>query len=344
MATTDSDAITSADEATTDPALERRVDLIKQRMLAVPEIAAWPEMADIVRSGKAKGTSIPCWEYPLLACRAMGGSEEQALPGMAATACMLNSIHLLDDMLDEDERGLYHTLGAGHVANIATAFQAVAPRMLDGLDLPGDRLAALHAAIARGGLATAYGQYLDASPLEGDPEENYWRVSLSKTPPLFGAAFYLGAVLGGADLEVASRIEGLGKSVGRMIQAGDDMSDALESPPNPDWRTRWNNLVILFALVAEHEERDRFEALLDSVDQPESLAEAQEILVRSGAISYGCYHVIQGYREGREALAALDLPAPEALGELFEELIAPARSLFESLDIEPPEELRTASP
>ena len=317
------------------------IDQIKERMLAIPTVAEWPEVAQIVRSGKSKGTSIPCWEYPLLACRAVGGDDQRAIPGMAATAALLNSIHLLDDMLDEDEKGLYHTLGSGHVANIATAFQAIATQMLDGLDLPPDRLAALHLAVARGGLSTAFGQYLDASPPEGDPEERYWRVTLSKTPPLFGAAFFLGAVLGGAELELASRIETLGQAVGRMVQAGDDMTDALETPPDPDWKTGWNNLVILYARVAEHQERERFESLLDQVHHdPASLEEAQDILVRCGAVSYGCYHVVQGYRQGRDTLAALGLPHPEALGGLFEELIAPARRLFESLGIEPPEELR----
>lgn len=322
------------------------IDRIKERMLSVPLVAGWPEVADIVRSGKSKGTSIPCWEYPLLACRAVGGDDLDAVPGMAATAALLNSIHLLDDMLDEDEKGLYHTLGPGHVANIATAFQAVAAQMLDGLDLPPNRLAALHLAVARGGLATAYGQYLDASPPEGDPEERYWRVTLSKTPPLFGAAFFLGAVLGGADLELAARIEALGAPVGKMIQAGDDMTDALESPPDPDWKTGgWGNLVILFARVAEHAEKERFESLLGAVhEDAEALEEAQDILVRCGAMSYGCYHVVQSYREGRDALDSLALPNPEALGRLLEELITPARRLFENLGIEPPDELSGQNP
>lgn len=316
-----------------------KVTAIKERLLAIPQIAQWPEMAAVVRSGRRNKASIPCWEYPILSCEAVGGDAAEAMPGMVATVCLLNSIHLIDDMLDDDPEGLYHELGSGAVANIAAAFQAAAIQALAEVDLPSDRLTALYQAVGRGGLATAHGQYIDSSPFEGDPEEAYWRAALGKTPPLFGAAFFMGAVLGGADLETASRLEGLALHVGKIIQAGDDMGDALEVPPDTDWTTRWNNLVILYALVADHPDKARFVELADRHHEPEALAEAQEILVRSGAISYGCYHVIDGYRRGRDALAALDLPHPERFGRLFEELIEPARQLFANLGIEPPDEL-----
>ena len=317
------------------------IDRIKDLLLEVPEIAEWPHMADIVRGGRRKKDGTPCWEYPLLACKAMGGHEDQALPGMAATACLLNSVQLVDDLLDEDPKGLHHRIGVGHAANIAIAFQAAAYRVMEGVDLAPDRLAAAQGSLTRACLDTAVGQNLDASgPPDGDPEEAYWRVSSAKTPPLFGTAFFLGALLGGADEEKALAIEALSGPIGRIIQVGDDMTDALETPAKPDWNTRWNNLPILYALVADHEEKAEFESLLDHVyEQPEALDEAQNILVRSGAISYGMYQLIQNYQQGRQDLAALDLPHPDELGILLRNLTDPARQLFPRLGLETPPEL-----
>lgn len=316
------------------------IETIKSLLLAVPEIAAWPAMAEIVHAGRKSGSSIPCWEYPLLACRAVGGREEQAVPGMAATACLLNSIHLVDDLLDEDPKGQHHRIGIGHAANIAIAFQAVAYRVLEDVGLRSAELAAAQNAVTRACLNTACGQNMDASPLEGDPEEAYWRVTSSKTPPLFGTAFFLGALLGGSGVETALGIEALAGPIGRVIQVGDDMTDALETPAKPDWKTGWNNLAILYALEAEHEEQARFKELIEGVEDAKVLEEAQEILVRSGAISYGTYQVIQNYQQGKEHLEALGLPHPEELGRLLESLIQPARDLFHRLGVDIPPELQ----
>jgi len=315
------------------------IEEIKSILLAVPAIAAWPAMTDIVRAGRKTSSSIPCWEYPLLACRAVGGRDEQALPAMAATACLLNSIHLVDDLLDEDPKGQHHRIGVGNAANIAVAFQAVAYRVLEKADLSPPRLAAAQNAVTRACLGTACGQNMDASPLEGDPEEAYWRVTSSKTPPLFGTAFFLGALLGGSSVETAQGVEALAGPIGKVIQVGDDMTDALETPAKPDWNTRWNNLAILYALEAEHEEQAKFKELIERIEEPEALDEAQEVLVRCGAISYGTYQVIQGYQEGKSDLDALGLPHPNELERLLESLIEPARDLFRRLGIEVPPEL-----
>jgi geranylgeranyl pyrophosphate synthase len=319
------------------------IEDIKSILLAIPEVASWPEMVEMVRAGKQSDGNIPCWEYPLLACRAVGGQDEQALPGMAATVCLLNGIHLVDDLLDEDPKGHHHRIGVGHAANIAVAFQAVAYRILEGTALSPRRLAAAQGALTRACLNTACGQNLDASPLLGDPEEAYWRVTASKTPPLFGSAFFLGALLGGSSVEVAQRIEALADPIGKVIQVGDDMTDALETPAKPDWNTRWNNLAILYAMEAEHEEQGKFMELIERVEEPEALQEAQEILVRSGAISYGTYQVIQNYQQGKSDLAALDLPYPDELGGLLESLVQPARDLFRKLGIKIPPELQEES-
>jgi geranylgeranyl pyrophosphate synthase len=317
------------------------VPRIQELLLDLPQVAEWPAMARIVgKRRKRKTSTIPVWEYPLLSCRAYGGDDDRSLPAMAAIVCLLNGIHLVDDLLDEDPDGLHHEIGVGACANIALAFQAAACRVLEQAGLDPEAAREAQAALTLASLETAVGQNLDTSPPGDDLEAAYWRVTLAKTPPLFAGAFTLGALFAGASPQEARAVGALGEPIGRIIQSGDDMNDALETPAKPDWKSRWNNLAILFAMVADHSEKDRFSELLDQVDDPQALDEAQDILVRSGAISYGTYQVIQGYQQGQELIERLAPPHPEALHLLLESLTDPARELFERLDIEVPEELR----
>lgn len=316
---------------------------IKHAILSLDSVRRWPELVDLVRRGGHKrADSIPCWEYPLLACEAVGSPGAAALPAMAATTCLLSSIHLLDDLLDEDPKGLQHTVGVGTAANLAAAFQAAAGQVMASATLSEAAHRAAQESVVAAAMDTAWGQHLDTRELgDRDPEAAYWQASATKTPPLFASALFLGALCGGADVATAQRIAGLAEPIGKVVQAGDDMTDALATPAKPDWRSGWNNLVILFALEADHPDRQRFHQLRQQVHQPGALEEAQRILVRCGAISYGCYHVIEGYNDACKRLRAMGLPHPESLGCLLESLVLPSRNLFVSHNIETPEALET---
>ncbi|MCP4663513.1 MAG: hypothetical protein GY856_49640 [bacterium] len=312
------------------------LEYIKKTLLSIPELSGWPEMVDLIAPLTDPG-SKPCWEYPPLACQAAGGREEQALPGAAAVLCLIQSMHLVDDILDEDPRGLHHQLGPGKVANLALALQAASSRVIEDAGLPPEIRALIHGSLAKAALGTAYGQDMDAGSLEG--EENYWRIVEAKTPPLFGTAMFIGAVLGGSPASTAERLEGLGFLIGMMIQISDDLKDAMDTPARPDWQRKWNNLPILYAMTAEHSERLRFLDLLPRIEEPEALAAAQEILFRCGAVSYCAYRVIEFYRTARENLESIPLANPEPIDELLSHLVEPLKSLFRSIGVESPEEL-----
>ncbi len=288
--------------------------------------------------GTPSTDSIPCWHYPELACEAVGGEASRALPAMAAIVCLLNGIHLLDDLLDEDADGLQHRLGVGTTANLAAAFHAVAGQLMADAALPPKIREAAQRQVATATLETAWGQHLDSRPQRPeDAEATYWQITATKTPPLFAAAFFLGALCGGADPETAQTLTTLAQPIGKIIQCGDDMSDALARPAKPDWQRGWTNLVILYAEVAEHPERQRLVALMEDIADRDALEEAQAILVRCGAISFGCYHVVEGYRDACRLLRQLPLATPEPLGRLLESLIQPTRHLFakHGIDITP---------
>ena len=136
-----------------------RFEQIQKRLSAMPEVAAWADLRDLV-SRTASRRSTPVWEYPLLACRAVGGEEEAALPAAAAIYCSLLSIHLVDDLLDEDPRGAYRRLGAGAAANLALALQAAGHRLLDEAPAPAETRAELIVAETARGAGSALAERL----------------------------------------------------------------------------------------------------------------------------------------------------------------------------------------
>ncbi len=319
------------------------IEAIRQALFEDHGISSWPEMARIVERPVVKETT-PCWEYPCLACRAVGGQEEEALAGAAAVYCLLNSIHLVDDLLDEDPKGDYRTLGAGKAANLALAFQAAASRVLD--RAVAERIGAaerleIHGRLAKIALDTAVGQNMDVEEIEEEPD--YWRAVVHKTPPLFGGALFIGAVLGGADLELARSLEELGVAIGKIVQVSDDLRDALQQPAAPDWRSGSNNLPILYAMTADYAERPRFIELRAQVGRPEALAAAQDILVTSGAVSYCVYHIVDSYHEAGRRLGEMALHSRRPLVELLEQHIEPTRTLLAHIGAELPEGLMGAA-
>ncbi|HEX9944929.1 MAG TPA: polyprenyl synthetase family protein [Thermoanaerobaculia bacterium] len=316
-----------------------RFERLKERIRGIAEISSWPQALDLVERAVHREW-ISVWEYPVAACRAVGATEQDALPGAAAVFCSVLSIHLVDDMLDDDPRGDYRRLGAGPVANIALAFQAAGHRLLDDAAVRPEVRAALQESFAAMTLATCWGQELDTRELRS--EEEYWRVVESKTPPLFAAAFRIGALLGGAEAGTADGLARLGGTLGRFIQVNDDLADALQAPACADWKRRHNNLPILYALTAGHAEREEFVRLSALVEEPAALAAAQKILFRSGAVSYCALKLIELTREVHGLFARIPLVEPEPVARLLDLHLKPLHKLLARVGIQEPAALMLA--
>jgi len=308
-------------------------EAIKQRVRTVAEVAAWPQMLQLMeRVGHRESLSV--WDYPAAACAAVGGEPETALPGAAAVFCSLISIHLVDDMLDDDPKGDYHRLGAGRAANLGLAFQAAGHLVLDDAGVHPRTRAALHASFARMSFGTAFGQDMDS--LELRSEEEYWRTVGTKTPPLFGAAFRMGALLGGAPEPLADELEAFGGELGRFVQVSDDLADALETPAKADWGRRPNNLPILYAMTADHPARQHFLELSARPEDPEALAEAQKILLRSGAVSYCVFKMVEISEEARRLLVGIPLRDAAPVEQIFAAHLRPLHKMLETVGVEEP--------
>lgn len=276
---------------------------------ALPELEAWPEIGDVfLRAGE---TPRPDWELPILACRACGGSSDDARIAAAAVACLQISIILVDDMLDEDPRGEYIHRGPGPTANIALAFQAAATRLIHEARFSDKLKAPLFNQVAQIALATAVGQNLDVQNLQG--EEAYWSIVKAKSTPFYGGAVKLGALIAGADPIVVEQLRQFGEMVGEIIQLQDDLNDALARPMNADWIHKRNNLLIMYARTADHPFQSKFEDLLERINEPNVLEEAQNILLKSGAVSYCAYLMVDKFRNARSLIKSTALVDPVPL-------------------------------
>lgn len=309
-------------------------EAIKKTVCSLPEVSAWPEMLDLIeRVTHREGLAV--WDCPLASCQAVGGTELMALPGASAVFCSLLSIHLVDDLLDDEPHGVFRRLGAGPTANLALAFQAAGHRLLGDPALEAGISATAQKILGRMALGTAYGQGLDVR--EAHNEAEYWRIVEAKTPPLFGAAFEIGAVLGRAPAEAVLRLERIGRILGRFIQVSDDLSDALQTPAKVDWNKPSNNLAILYALTAHHPSRERFRELVSHADDPDCLAEAHQILLKSGAISYCTFKMLEFSQEAQQVLDSFPLTDSEPVARILRLHLKPLHRLLENVGVEEPE-------
>ena len=149
----------------------------------------------------------------------------------------------------------------------------------------------------------------------------------------------MGARLGGAAAETADGLAQLGRILGRCIQVSDDVNDALATPARPDWRRRGNNLAMLYAMTAPHPDREEFLRLSIAVEEPDALAAAQKILLRSGAVSYCAFKMIEISQESRDRLARLALHDAAPLDELLSAHLRPLHRLLAQVGVEDPASL-----
>jgi geranylgeranyl pyrophosphate synthase len=300
-------------------------------LITFPIFDSWPEMRSILQQLASKRPRD--WQLPVTACEAVGEPAEKALPASAALACAQISIILVDDMLDDDPRGEYRRIGSGRASNFALAFQAAGMDALLGSRASSPvRLEAVNS-LNRMLLTTAHGQELDVrNPAD---EASYWRVVENKSAPFYGCALHLGAILAEAGEDITKNLERLGRLYGEMIQIHDDLNDTMAVPANPDWLQKRKPLPILFALTVEHPDHARFLDLYQNMSDENTLQEAQEILIRCGAVSYCVDQLLHRHQKAQEILNKTPLSDKRPVNTLIEGVIAPVRKLFETLGVSP---------
>lgn len=301
---------------------------------SLPTVQAWPELKQLLSRGITQKS--PHWRLPALATVAVGGTVEKAIPAVAAMGALFLSIVLIDDMLDADPKGQHHALGRAATANIAIALQAIGLEAIGhGSSFAQTIAPATQALIMnqlnRMILQTALGQHWDVQ--NPSDEESYWRVARTKSSPFFGTSLSVGALMGGATETTARHLGEVGALYGEMIQLSDDLNDVMELPANVDWLQGRYPLPILFATLVPHPERERFIALRPQVGEAWALQEAQEILIRCGAMSYTIDQLFQRYQQVNTLLQQTVLVDPASIQQLVDDVIAPVQKLLSQVNM-----------
>ena len=281
---------------------------------------SWPELEELVTciiNEKPRHIDIPG-----LIADCYNASTKNRMAASASLALAFSGIIILDDILDGDRR---FGEAITSLANMGAVLFSQAYRPLKDISSDPQSVQKANSTLNDLLYAVSMGQALDIQ--NPDTEEGYWQVARMKSGAFFTGTFILGGIAGQApeaDLETLGK---LGLEYGLLLQIHDDLKDALEVPANSDWLNGRFSLPILFAHVVEHPWKERFDTIRKDVDDPELLTEAQKILVRCGALSYGLFQ-IQKHAESVNALfAELGLQDQSKIRKLFDELIVPAEQM-----------------
>ena len=314
---------------------------LKSRVLALPACQEWPEFRSLMERPQPP-SEFPFWKLPVVVARA-AGCEAGAQACAASILCLAIGIQLVDDLLDGDSDGVSAGLSPGRAANFAAALHLIAAQAVQTsrqLDEP-QRADALRW-VGYAGIGTALGQDLEATSEEQD-ESTYWRVVEAKSQPLIRAGCALGGIAAGCDATTVEGLASIGGLLGQVIQLQDDLTDALDPAGRSDWLRPHQNLALLYALVADHPDRERFRLLVLGSLDGDRLAEAQLILTRSGAVAYCIYHVVERFRRMQAERLRLRsaLARPDVLDEYLRAHVRSLEILLSELGVESPEDIWT---
>lgn len=268
-------------------------------------------------------------QIPGLIAKAYGYDDECIVAAGACLTLAFSAIIVLDDLLDEDKRFSEDGLGLADLANMSAALVAFAFHMLPEFLDPEERTQTGVLVLSEMLEKVSFGQALDSR--NPHSEEEYWKVTELKSSAFFSGAFALGGLAVGVNNKELDTLQALGREYGILIQIHDDLRDSLEVPPNPDWQNGRHPLPLLFAETVEHPLQSRFNEIRSNVDDPELLAEAQQILIRCGAISYGMYQIENHYQDAMKLMESMETRDITLLRRAFDELQHPVDSLIEKL-------------
>jgi len=274
----------------------------------------------------------------LMACEALGGDTEQALPIAVAVELVHNFSLIHDDIEDGDEMrhhrpALWHAYGRQPAIFAGIALWSIANQTLDRAlerGLSAERVLAARRILNDACLEMIEGQHQDLSFEERDdvtlPE--YLEMIGRKSGALLGAALQLGALVAGCDEEECERFDTFGRQLGLAFQIRDDVlgiwgeGSATGKPVGADIARKKKSLPVVHAFqqVVGPDRDILLKAYAkDEVDDGD-IAEVLSILQR-----WNCRYFAQGLAEDYRARAMEELSrtpiSPEARRS-FDELMS----------------------
>lgn len=284
----------------------------------------------VVGGGKMLRPSIV-----LLACEAVSGSYEKAMPIALAYELAHTASLTQDDIIDESPTR--HNKPTAHTKYSVVTAILISDMLIFEIfeqlskyarvDLSPKRVAVLIGHVARAAKEAAEGEFLEMQlSKKRDPSvEDYLKLAGLKTGALFGAAAASGGIVGGAKKKVVADLYEYGRNLGISFQMMDDVLDItgttekMGKPMLMDMQNNAGNIVLIHA-IANGDPRKRNEIRGLMARSEYGLADALEvqgILDDLGSVEFASKSCLKHASIARERLKSLpDTRARQILEEL----------------------------
>lgn len=292
--------------------------------------AGWPALLDLFE--RVAEQEHFGWVLCNTTFKTYAGEREDLAPLVAAYGCMQTSILLVDDLLDEDPKGMQHKVGVGNTANMALAFQAAGNEMIIRSNMKDEVKVRIIEKLNEMMYLVALGQKMDTECWE--TEEKYWEIAKLKSSPFSGIALEIGGIAAEVTDRVLPGIRRWGEVYGEFMQISDDMRDVMTVPATDDWAGGRHPLPILYTEQVDHPKRERFLELRDQVQDDEKLKEAQQIMIECGAFSYCLDQFFKRVGKGRKILKDMNLRNDTEFYALESHILKAPRKILEELGVE----------
>jgi geranylgeranyl diphosphate synthase type I len=307
-------------------AVEGGLKQVKEKDSSLSEVA----YEYVVGGGKMLRPSIV-----LLACEAVSGSYEGAMPIALAYELAHTASLTQDDIIDESPTR--HNKPTAHTKYSVTTAILISDMLIFEIfeqlskyaevDLSSKRVAVLIGHVARAAKEAAEGEFLEMqlSKKRDASVEDYLKLAGLKTGALFGAAAASGGIVGGANQKVVADLYEYGRNLGISFQMMDDVLDItgttqeMGKPMLMDMQNNAGNIVLIHALAnADPQKRNEIRGLIARSEYGLADAlEVQGILDDIGSVEFASESCLKHASFARGRLKSLpDTRAKQILEEL----------------------------
>ena len=259
----------------------------------------------------------------LLACQALGGDPDLALPTAAAVELVDSFCEIHDDVQGgkpkrDDRDAVWWVWGPAQAINAGDGMHALARLALFRLlerGISSEKTFQAVQLLDQASLQTCEGRFLDLEAQERIDMgvDSYLEMVARKTGSLLSCAMELGGLVASDDESARAALAACGAGLGVAIQLRNDLDELWpdedkDSVPSPEVMNKKKLLPVVYALenASAGQKRRLGDIYFKRVLQPEDVSKVREIVEDLGARQH-CEALVQTYRS--EGLSALDVPA-----------------------------------
>lgn len=267
----------------------------------------------------------------LLACGAVGGDLETAIPGAASVELVNNFTEIHDDVQGGIPRranrdALWWVWGPAQAINAGDGMHALARLALFRLLEHGVSSEVTFRAVRlmdEASLATCEGRFIDMEAQErlDLSLDAYLNMAAKKNGSLLAGALKLGALIGAGEDNLQDSFHQCGTSLGVALQVQADVNEFWSASPSPEVMNKKKLLPIVFALekASASEKRRLGEVYFKRVLDPEDVKKVREVVEGLG-VKEACRDIVS--QRLSDAMSALDTPGVSPEGRSSIEALA----------------------